>query len=61
LITPIVTESDKKGMSLINATIKDLAGRAKEGKLKPEEYQGGSFSVSNLGKKKINNIFILIY
>ena len=31
-------------------TVKDLAGRAKEGKLKPEEFQGGSFSVSNLGK-----------
>jgi pyruvate/2-oxoglutarate dehydrogenase complex dihydrolipoamide acyltransferase (E2) component len=34
----------------INSTVKDLAGRARDGKLKPEEYQGGSFSISNLGK-----------
>lgn len=37
------------GLSDISIKVKDLAGRAKEGKLKPEEYQGGSFSISNLG------------
>ncbi len=50
LITPIVTGADRRGLLSINNTVKDLAGRAREGKLKPEEYQGGSFSISNLGK-----------
>lgn len=49
LITPIVTGADKRGLGDINSKVKDLAGRAKLGKLKPEEFQGGSFSVSNLG------------
>ena len=42
--------ADRRGLAGINMVVKDLAGRAKEGKLKPEEFQGGSFSVSNLGK-----------
>jgi pyruvate dehydrogenase E2 component (dihydrolipoamide acetyltransferase) len=49
LITPIVREGENKGLSTISAEMKDLAGRARDGKLKPQEYQGGSFSISNLG------------
>ena len=49
LITPILTGADKRGLVDISQTVKDLAGRARDGKLKPEEYQGGSFSISNLG------------
>lgn len=49
LITPIVTAADRRGVVAIGQAVKDLAGRAREGKLKPEEFQGGSFSVSNLG------------
>ncbi len=49
LITPIVRNADKKGLVDISNTMKDLAVRAKDGKLKPEEFQGGTFSVSNLG------------
>ena len=49
LITPIVREAENKGLSVISAEMKDLAGRARDGKLKPQEYQGGSFSISNLG------------
>ncbi len=49
LITPIVFDADLKGLAQIAADMKDLAGRAKDGKLKPEEYQGGGFSISNLG------------
>jgi pyruvate dehydrogenase E2 component (dihydrolipoamide acetyltransferase) len=49
LITPIIRSADSKSLSTISAEMKDLAGRAREGKLKPEEYQGGTFSVSNLG------------
>ena len=49
LITPIVKGADGKGLSAIAADVKDLAGRARTGKLKPEEFQGGSFTISNLG------------
>ena len=49
LITPIIRKADQKGLSTISSEMKDLAGRAKEGKLKPEEFQGGGFSISNLG------------
>jgi pyruvate dehydrogenase E2 component (dihydrolipoamide acetyltransferase) len=49
LITPIITEADGKGVAAISTAMKDLADRAKEGKLKPEEYQGGTASLSNMG------------
>lgn len=49
LITPIVKAAEQKGFKQISADMKDLATRARDGKLAPEEYQGGSFSVSNLG------------
>ncbi len=49
LITPIVKGADALGLAGINAAVKDLAARARAGKLKPEEFQGGSFTISNLG------------
>jgi pyruvate dehydrogenase E2 component (dihydrolipoamide acetyltransferase) len=49
LITPIIRQADQKGLGRISEEMKDLASRAKDGKLKPEEFQGGSFSISNLG------------
>jgi pyruvate dehydrogenase E2 component (dihydrolipoamide acetyltransferase) len=49
LITPIVHNADHKGLATISNEMKDLAARAREGKLKPEEFQGGTFSISNLG------------
>ncbi|MFQ5564009.1 MAG: pyruvate dehydrogenase complex dihydrolipoamide acetyltransferase [Parvularculaceae bacterium] len=49
LITPIVWKAEEKGLKQISAEVKDMAARAKARKLKPEEYQGGTFSVSNLG------------
>ncbi|ANU07976.1 pyruvate dehydrogenase complex dihydrolipoamide acetyltransferase [Paraurantiacibacter namhicola] len=49
LITPIVTDAGSKAMSKISAEMKDLAARAKDGKLAPEEYQGGTASLSNMG------------
>ena len=49
LITPIIKKAEQKGLRSISAEIKDLAARAREGKLKPEEFQGGTFSLSNLG------------
>ncbi len=49
LITPIVRRADQKGLAAISNEMKDLAARAKSGKLKPEEFQGGGFSISNMG------------
>jgi pyruvate dehydrogenase E2 component (dihydrolipoamide acetyltransferase) len=49
LITPIVKNADRKGLATIANETKDLAARAREGKLKLEEFQGGTFSISNLG------------
>jgi len=49
LITPIVVGADTKSLSAISTEMKDLAGRARDNKLKPEEYQGGTASISNMG------------
>jgi pyruvate dehydrogenase E2 component (dihydrolipoamide acetyltransferase) len=49
LITPIIRDAAGASVSSISTQMKDLAGRAKEGKLKPEEYQGGTASLSNMG------------
>ncbi|WP_119165471.1 pyruvate dehydrogenase complex dihydrolipoamide acetyltransferase [Algihabitans albus] len=49
LITPIVKQADGKGLAQISAEMRTLAGKARDGKLMPEEYQGGTFSISNLG------------
>ncbi|WBO23322.1 pyruvate dehydrogenase complex dihydrolipoamide acetyltransferase [Sphingomonas abietis] len=49
LITPIIAGADSKSLSAIANEMKDLAARAKDGKLKPEEYQGGTASLSNMG------------
>ena len=49
LITPIVRAADKKGVAVISREMKDLAARARGNKLAPEEYQGGTFTLSNLG------------
>jgi len=60
LITPIVKAAETKGLATISAEMKDLAGRAREGKLKPEEYQGGTFSVSNLGMFGVKDFAAII-
>ena len=49
LITPIVADANGKSVSAISNEMKDLAARAKEGKLQPNEYQGGTASISNMG------------
>ena len=49
LITPVIFEAETKGLAEISEEMKDLAGRARERKLKPQEYSGGTFSISNLG------------
>ncbi|WP_044564439.1 pyruvate dehydrogenase complex dihydrolipoamide acetyltransferase [Azospirillum sp. B4] len=60
LITPIVKNADQKGLATISAEVKALAQKAKEGKLKPEEFQGGTFSVSNLGMFGIKSFTSII-
>ncbi len=60
LITPIVKAAETKGLATISAEMKDLAARAREGKLKPEEYQGGTFSVSNLGMFGVTDFAAII-
>jgi pyruvate dehydrogenase E2 component (dihydrolipoamide acetyltransferase) len=49
LITPILRNADRKSLAQVSQEIKQLASKAKDGKLKPEEFQGGSFTISNLG------------
>ena len=60
LITPIVRNADSKGLAAISVEMKDLAGRAHDGKLAPEEYQGGTFSISNLGMLGIKEFSAVI-
>ena len=60
LITPIIKEAETKGLKDISNEMKDLAKRARDGKLKPEEFQGGTFSVSNLGMFGITNFQAII-
>ncbi len=55
LITPIVRHAENKGLSTISVEMKDLAARARDKKLKPQEYQGGTFSISNLGMMGIKS------
>ena len=60
LITPIIREVDTKGLGQIANEAKDLASRAREKKLAPSEYEGGTFSVSNLGMFGISNFTAVI-
>ncbi len=60
LITPIVRNADKKTLSAISNEMKDLAKRARERKLKPEEYQGGTTAVSNLGMFGVKDFAAII-
>ena len=60
LITPIVQDANGKSFSQIAAATKDLGKRAKEGKLKPEEYQGGTASISNMGMMGIKHFTAVI-
>lgn len=60
LITPIIRKAETKGLAQISAEMKDLAQRAKDKKLKPEEFQGGTFSISNLGMFGIKSFSSII-
>ncbi len=60
LITPIIRKADQKGLTTISNEMKDLAGRAKANKLKPEEFQGGGFSISNMGMYGVRDFSAII-
>jgi pyruvate dehydrogenase E2 component (dihydrolipoamide acetyltransferase) len=60
LFTPVLQDAHQKSLSSLSAEMKDLAGRARDGKLKPHEYVGGSFAISNLGMFGIENFDAVI-
>ena len=60
LITPVVRGAEAKSLTEISLEVKDLAARARSKKLKPEEYQGGTFTVSNLGSYGIDRFDAII-
>ena len=60
LITPIIRKADQKGLSTISNEMKELASRAKANKLKPEEFQGGGFSISNMGMYGVKDFSAII-
>lgn len=60
LITPVIRQAETKGLIDISTEMKALAARAREGKLKPEEFQGGTFSLSNLGMYGITQFSAII-
>lgn len=60
LITPIVRDADRKGLAAISAEVRALAAKARDGKLAPEDYQGGGFTISNLGMYGIREFAAII-
>ncbi|MGZ9083278.1 MAG: pyruvate dehydrogenase complex dihydrolipoamide acetyltransferase, partial [Rhodoplanes sp.] len=60
LITPVIRNADQKGLSTVSGEIRALAAKARDGKLKPEDYQGGGFTVSNLGMYGISEFAAII-
>ena len=60
LITPIIRRADQKGVAAISSEMKDLAARARAGKLKPDEFQGGGFAISNLGMYGVKSFSAII-
>lgn len=60
LITPIVFNAERKGIAAISSDVRTLATKARDGKLQPHEFQGGSFSISNLGMFGVENFSAII-
>ena len=60
LITPVIRDADRKGVAEIAREVRELAGRARAKKLKPEEYTGATFSISNLGMFGIHEFTAVI-
>lgn len=60
MITPIIKSAEIKSLSQINTETRELVTKAKEKKLKPEEFMGGTFTISNLGGFGVNNFSAVI-
>jgi pyruvate dehydrogenase E2 component (dihydrolipoamide acetyltransferase) len=60
LMTPILRNADQKSLACISSETRDLAARAKDGKLRPEEFQGGGTSISNLGMYGISEFAAIV-
>ncbi len=60
LFTPVLQDADQKSLSSLSTQMKDMAARARERKLAPQEYQGGSFAISNLGMFGIDNFDAIV-
>ncbi len=60
LVTPVIRDAQKKGLRQISESVKDLATRARSKKLKPDEYQGGTITVSNLGSYGIDSFSAIV-
>ena len=60
LFTPVLRDADKKSLSALSAEMKDLAARARNRKLAPQEYQGGTFAISNLGMMGVESFDAVI-
>ena len=60
LITPVIRDADKCSLREISSAVKDLAVRARSKKIKPEEYQGGTLTISNLGAYGIDSFYAIV-
>jgi pyruvate dehydrogenase E2 component (dihydrolipoamide acetyltransferase) len=60
LVTPVVRNADRKGLTGLSKEVKDLAQRARSGSLRPEEYQDGTFTISNLGMYGVETVYPIL-
>ena len=60
LVTPVIRDADQKGLTSLAEEVKNLAGLARDGKLKPEQYQGGTATISNLGMYGIESVYPIL-
>ena len=60
LLVPVVRDCDRKSLSQISAEVRDLVARGREGKLAPEEYTGGTFTISNMGMFRVEDFAAII-
>ena len=60
LVTPVIRDADRKGLTTLAEEVKFLAGLARDGKLKPEQYQGGTATISNLGMYGIESVYPIL-
>ena len=60
LVAPVVREADRKGLATLADEVKTLAGKAREGKLRPEQIQAGTFTISNLGMYGVETVYPIL-